>query len=146
MTRTIGAVVLGYLVMAVLIFATFSGAYLAMGADAAFRRGTFDPSSLWIIVSFILGFGAAVAGGWVCAAVARDGRAVSILAIVVLVLGLISAVPTLRRRPTTEPRLGDVPNMEAMTKAHTPTWIAFLNPFLGVAGLLLGGRLSGRRP
>jgi hypothetical protein len=146
MARTIGAVILGYLVMAALIFATFTAAYLAMGADAAFRPGTYEPSSLWIVVSFILGFAAAVAGGWVCAAVGREGRAVSILAVVVLLLGIALAMPALRRTPTSEPRLGNVSNMEAMTKAQMPGWIALLNPLVGAAGVLIGGRLRSRRP
>ena len=137
----IGGVILGYVVMAALILAAFSGAYLAMGAGAAFRPGTYEPSSLWIFVSFIFGFAAAVAGGWVCAAVARDGRAPWILAFLVLGLGLLLALPALRRTPTMEPRLGNVPNMDAMTKAYTPTWIALLNPVIGAAGALLGGRL-----
>ncbi len=77
-----------------------------------------------------------------CAAVARQSRAVSILAVVVLVLGLALALPALRRTPTTEPRLGNVSNTEAMTKAYTPGWIAILNPFLGAAGAIVGGRLK----
>ena len=38
--RTIVGVIAGYLVMALLIFATFSAAYLLMGADAAFMPGS----------------------------------------------------------------------------------------------------------
>lgn len=142
----IGGAILGYVVMAALIFATFTGAYLAMGTEAAFRPLTYEPSNLWIVVSFILGFAAAVAGGWVCAAVARDGNAPWILAFVVLVLGLALALPALRRTPTMEPRLGNVPNMEAMTKAYTPAWIALLNPVIGAAGVLLGGRIRRQTP
>ncbi len=138
----IGGVILGYVVMAALILATFTGAYLVMGADAAFRPMTYEPSSLWIVVSFILGLAAAVGGGWVCAAVARDGRAPWLLAFLVLVLGLLLALPGLRRPPTTEPRLGNVSNMEAMSKAYTPAWIALLNPVIGAAGALVGGRLT----
>lgn len=141
MARMIGGVILGYVVMAALIFAAFSGAYLAMGTEAAFQPGSYEPSSLWIAVSFVLGFAASAAGGWVCATVARDGRVTSILAAVVLLLGLALAVPALRRTAPLEPRLGDVPNMEAMTKAHQPGWIALLNPLIGAAGVLIGGRL-----
>jgi len=142
----IGGVILGYVVMAALIFATFTGAYLAMGTEAAFRPMTYEPSNLWIFVSFILGFAAAVAGGWVCAAVARDGRVPWILALLVLLLGLALALPALRRSPPTEPRLGNVPNMEAMMKAYTPAWIALLNPVIGAAGALVGGRLRRQTP
>ena len=68
MGRMIGGVVVGYLTMFVLVFGSFTAAYLAMGADVAFQTGTYEPSTLWLVVSWVLGFLAALAeaGGGVC--------------------------------------------------------------------------------
>jgi hypothetical protein len=40
MGRAIGGMVLGYVVMAAIIFVAFTAAYAAMGADGAFKPGT----------------------------------------------------------------------------------------------------------
>jgi hypothetical protein len=145
MVRVIGAVVLGYLTTAVLVFGLFTLAYLAMGADGAFRPGSYEPSDAWVWTSFALGLLAAVTGGMVCAAVGRSWNATLALAAVVVVLGLLSAVPVLTgAQGEPEARAGAVPNMEAMMKARTPAWVALLNPVVGAAGVVLGGRL--RRP
>ncbi len=62
MARTIGSVILGYLVMVIVVFATFSLAYQAMGVDRAYQPGTYDVSGLWIAVSIVLGILAAILG------------------------------------------------------------------------------------
>jgi hypothetical protein len=78
----------------------------------------------------------------VCAAVSRLPKPPLVLAVVVLVLGVLSAVPVLMASPgEQEARTGDVSNMDAMMKARQPAWAALLNPVLGVAGVLAGARL-----
>lgn len=62
MWRSVVSVVVGYVVLSLVIFATFSAAYLAMGADAAFHPGSYVVSTLWLVVSFVLGFLAARPG------------------------------------------------------------------------------------
>lgn len=143
MFRSIIGVIVGYVVMALLVFVAFTLAYLSMGADGAFSPGTFEVSTRWIAVSFVLGFIAAAVGGYVCALIARGGKAPLALAGLVVVLGILVAIPVLL---ASEPikdglRAGDVPNMEAMMKAKTPGWVALLNPFVGAAGVLLGARM-----
>lgn len=147
MVRSILGVILGYVVMFAVVFATFSACYLAMGADRAFQPGSYEPSILWLVVSFVLGFIAAVAGGWICALVSRGGRAPSVLAAVVVALGLGMAIPVFTGSAPEKPqtRTHDVGNMEAMQSADTPKWVALVNPFLGAAGALAGARLGGRR-
>ena len=90
--RTLGAVLLGYAV-------TFTATFLALGAEGVFRPGSYEPSSLWIGLSFLLGFLAAIVGGVVCTVVAESPRAPKILAAVVLGLGLLLAIPVLTRPP-----------------------------------------------
>jgi hypothetical protein len=147
MVRTIAAVVVGYLVMALLVFALFSAAYLAMGADAAFRPGTFEVSGLWVATSFVLGLVAAVVGGYVCATIAQDGKGPLILAALTLLLGVLVAVPLLTSDAgQPQVRSGDVPNLAAMQQARQPGWVALLNPLVGAAGVLAGARLKRERP
>lgn len=145
MGRSILAVVAGYLAMGFLVFTLFTAAYLAMGADKAFLPQSYDPSMLWIVVSFLLGLLAAIVGGVVCAAIARRPRPVTALALVVVVLGVLLAFPSLAVVPDPAPRSGDVSNLEAMTKARTPSWVAFANPVVGAVGVMLGGAMMRRR-
>jgi hypothetical protein len=121
------------------IFLTFSAAYLAMGADTAFGPGGYDVSMTWIVISTVLAFIAAVAAGYVAAAIGRSGTAVKILAGIVLVLGLLAAVMVAVSPKPADARTAETPNMEAMSKAQTPLWLAILNPLIGVAGVLVGG-------
>jgi hypothetical protein len=142
MLRTIGGVLGGYVTMFMLVFITFTIAYLAMGADGAFKPGSYEVTTLWIVATIALGLIAAIVGGIVCSAIAKNSKAVLALAGLVLVLGLLSAVPALTTSSASETkvRAGDVGNMEAMMNAKQPAWIALLNPLIGVAGVMIGGR------
>ena len=142
MLRAVGGVILGYLTMAVLMFVLFTVAYLAMGADEAFRPGGYEVSPLWVWTSVVLGLVAAVAGGVVCAAVSRLPKPPLVLAVVVLVLGVLSAIPVLTASAGEQKaRTGDVSNMDAMMKARQPAWAALMYPVLSAAGILAGARL-----
>jgi cytochrome bd-type quinol oxidase subunit 2 len=148
MLRKIGGVIVGYILMALTVFLTFSAAYLLMGTSAAFRPDTYEVSNLWLVTSFLLFLVAAVLGGYGCAAIARGGRAPLVLALLVIVLGLFAAVPALRAANAGKDRLtrpAEVSNMEAMQNAVQPAWVALLNPFIGAAGVVLGASLR-RRP
>jgi len=69
------------------------------------------------------------------------------LAIVVFVLGLLLAIPSViaHRTNPNEVRVGAVSNMEAMQKAKEPIWVPFTFPIIGVVGVLVGSRLR-RKP
>ena len=146
MVRGIVGVVVGYVVMALLIFLTFSVAYIAMGANRAFNPGSFDPTLFWIVISFFLGFVAALVGGYTCATIAKSKRAAQVLAGLVFVLGIIVAIPVLTSGDTRPNiRMGDVANMEAMQKARTPGWVALMNPLIGAVGVMVGAGLRQAR-
>ena len=147
MGRAIGGVILGYLAMAVFVMLTFTGAFIMMGVDGAFKPGSYDVSAKWMVVSFGLGLVAALLGGWVCSVIAPASKAPLFLAGLVLVLGLIFAIPVLRSSGNDAPktRSGDVNAFEAMQEAKQPPAIALLNPIVGAIGVVLGGRLR-RRP
>ena len=146
MVRAILGVIIGYVVTALLVFGFFTLAYLAMGADMAFKPGTYDLSLRWIIVSFVVNAIAAVIGGFVCASISRSTRATQVFAGIVLVLGILLAIPILRGtdiRPNV--RSGAVSNMKAMQAARTPGWVALLNPVVGAVGILVGAGLKKTR-
>ena len=142
MARKILGVIVGYVVMALVIFLTFTVAYLVMGAGQAFKPGTYNVSLRWIAISFVLGLIAAIVGGYTCALIARSTRAAQVLAGIVLVLGIIVAIPAITgsdTRPNTRP--AEVPNMQAMQNARTPAWVAILNPIVGLVGVLVGASI-----
>ena len=145
MGRAIFSVVVGYVAMFAAMFLVFSGLYLILGQELSFQQGSYEPSMLWTVVSFALGMGAAVFGGYVCAWIARRATPPKVLAVMVLVIGLLSAIPVLMAAATPgETRTGELGNLDAMMKAKQPAWVAVANPFIGLAGVLLGARL--RRP
>lgn len=146
MVRKIVGVIVGYVVMAVMVFLTFSLAYLTMGAAHAFKPGRFDPSLRWIVVSFVLAFVAALVGGYTCATIAKSKRAAQVLAGIVVVLGALVAIPALTANDTRPNfRVGNVTNMEAMQKARTPGWVALMNPLIGAVGVMVGAGLREAR-
>jgi hypothetical protein len=146
MARSILAVIASYILMFILTFITFSCMYIVLRADGSFKPGTFESSNLWMGTAFVASFVIAVIAGFVCAAIARGGKAPLVLAIVVFVLGLLLAVPSLVAKRTNAGliRVGDVPMMEAMQKAQEPDWAPFALPFIGAGGVLIGGKLKRR--
>ena len=99
-----------------------------------------DRDAVWVVLV------TAIIGGLICAVIAKGGKAPLALAAVVLVLGLGLAFLSTAMRPadTHEVRTGNVPNMEAMSKARHPVWVVFLGPFIGAVGVVIGGKLKRR--
>lgn len=144
MVRAVLAVIAGYVVMFLVVFVCFSAAFSAIGSDGAFKEGSYEVTGLWLVIWFVVSWLAAIIGGLACARIAlRDSKAPIALAILVLVLGVASAVMT-GMRPDPGPREGNVPVMEAANRAVQPAWVAWSNVPIGVIGVLLGARI-GRR-
>jgi hypothetical protein len=139
-------VIVGYVTMFVLVFATFTGVFLLMGTDWSFKPNSFEASNAWITMSLVANLVIGVIGGLVCALIARGGKAPMVLAIVVFVLGLLLAIPSImaHQKNAGEVRTGNVTQMEAMQKANEPVWVPFTFPFVGAIGVLIGGRLKRR--
>ncbi len=147
MKRQIAGAVAGYLAMVVCIIASFSAAFPLLGMDRLFRPGTYEASTLWITLSFVLGLGGAIVGGFVAAAVGRAPRAVHILAVLVLTFGVLSAVAAMTAdHPRGGARGPEATMATAMSNARQPAWVALLNPLLGVVGVLIGGRRRSTQP
>lgn len=143
MGKTIGSVILGYLMTVVVFFIVFVLASLLMGADGSFQPGSYDVSALWIVVRLVAVFFAGILGGLICLAVARERRPVIILAVLIIVieLGLWLAIPA----EELGPRTLDVGTFEAMRNARQPTWLSLLSPLAGAAGVLTALRLRYRQ-
>lgn len=148
MVRMVVSVVVGYFAMFAVVFTMLTGAYLAMGADRAFHPGSYEVTGTWLVVWFVVSVVAALAGGFVCAAISSNPNAPISLAVVVLVLGGLSAIPALMPPAADKPKVreGDVGNFEAMSNARQPAWVSLATPVIGAAGALAGARLKGRPP
>lgn len=143
MGKMIGSAIVGYIVMFVVVFLLFSAAYLALGASGAFQPGTWDPSGVWILLSIVIGVVAGIAGGYVCKTIAKDPMGPKILIGIVIVLGVLFAIPVFTSSPdvVATARPDTVPMFDAMSNAKQPGWVALLNPILGVVGVLLGAKM-----
>jgi hypothetical protein len=146
MLRTVGGVILGYIAMAAVVFVSFTLIYLLIGPDRAYQPGSFEVSGLWVVISFVLGFVAALLGGWVCVLIARNQLGPQILAGAILVFGLMLAFME-PGAPADVPAVRDasVGVMDAMRHSQNPAWINFANPFVAVVGILLGANLFGKK-
>lgn len=146
MGRAILAVIVGYVAMFLLLFVGFTGAYLILGADQAFKPGSYQVSNRWLALSFALHIVIGVIGGFICAAIAKGGKAPLALAIVAVVIGLLLGIPAImaqRNTPST-PRGRNVPNLEAMQKVRQPVWAPVALPIVAAIGIMIGGSLKRR--
>lgn len=142
MLRAILGVILGFVVMAVLVFTGLTAIYLVMGAEWSFKPESYDVSMQWLIVWFVVSLVAAGVGGLVCAGVSRSSQAPLALAAVVFIVGLLSALPNLAvKNDAPKKRTSEVGNLEAMAQAQQPTWVAFATPLIGALGVVGGGKL-----
>ena len=145
MARSIVAVIVSYISMFVLVSLALTAEYMLFGVNHAFKPGSFVASNRWIAIGFAINFVVAIIGGFICAAIAKGGKAPLALAIVVFVLGLLFAIPALMVPHTGAVRpSADIPMFEAMQKAEEPRWVPFTFPIVGVVGVLIGGKLRKR--
>lgn len=150
MVRVIAGVIVGYIVSVALTVAGIFGAWAAFGVEGAFAENSTVASTQWSITICVLGFVAAIVAGATAAAIGRHPKrlAVKLLAAVMLLLGLGAAVINMGIEPQPRPAdwAGrDVGFTEAGEVASSPTWYNFVIPFIGAAGVVVGGTLV-RKP
>ncbi len=144
MGRKVLAVILGYVVLAVIVMGGLTLVYLAMGQDTVFEAGTYEVTGIWMVVWAVVSIVAALAGGFVTAKIGKSKGAVISLIVVIAVLGVANTAYMMSRDTPAEDliRVGDTPNMEAMTKAQAPTWMYIVEPLVGVFGAMFGASLG----
>jgi hypothetical protein len=141
MLRTIGGVVGGFVAMRLFVFVTTGISLLVLGADRVFALSSYDVTWLWLIVSLVLSFVAAIVAGAVCRRIASGSGAVMALATLVLIVGVVSAVPVLSASSQdSAARAEEISVMDAMTNAKQPAWAALLLPWVGLVGVMIGGK------
>jgi hypothetical protein len=147
MVRAIVSVIVGFLVCAFLVIASFALAQAMLGPDWLFRPNSFEPSKRWLLVSFVLSLLAAIVGGLLCGAMSKKRGAVQSLAIVFLVLGAATAATEYALAPTDAPppRTPDMTFAEIAQQARQPLWVALVTPVIGAVGALVGGGIALRR-
>ncbi len=143
MVRNIAGVVVGYISIALTIFISFTLLYLVLGTEGSFEEESYDVSTIWIIISFILGLAAAILGGYLCGLISKNFNAVIFLAGFVLVLGMAMAIFSIdaANQEVQELRKGEVAVFDAMQKAMQPAFIMLLNPMIGAMGVSMGGKI-----
>lgn len=142
MVKSVLAVIVGYVVMALFAFAVCTCAYLGLGVERVFQPGSYEVSTIWIVLLVAVALIGGIIGGLVCAAISKSKGACTALVILVLVVGMIGAVVTAMKEHPSDGRSGDVSNLEAMTRAQTPAWLCYVNPVLGAVGVMLGARMK----
>lgn len=142
MVKSILAVIVGYIVMAMVAFAICTCAYLGLGVDRVFEPDSYNVSTIWIVLMIVIALVGGILGGLTCAGISKSKGACMALAIIVLVVGMLSAILTEMKEHPSATRSGDLSNLEAMTKAQTPAWVCFVNPVLGAVAVMLGARMK----
>ncbi len=117
MLRSIGAVVAGYLVIAIAIIVMFV---------IAFPDPTVVPSMGFMIFSLIYGFLFGILGGWVCGLIARKAEVkhAAVIAAIGILLSVLSMI---------------------FATAKEPTWYQIANMVLLTIAVLIGGWMRARQ-
>jgi len=146
MGRSIIAVVASYVAMFILAFIGFTCAYLIIGSGVAFKPAIYEASTTWIGIAFVINIVVAIIGGFICALIAKGGKAPLALAILAIVLGLLVAFADMNKgkKNAGMVRAADTPSMEAVQKAYWPIWVPFTFPLTSAIGILIGGKLKRR--
>ncbi|HYJ04423.1 MAG TPA: hypothetical protein VEX43_04775 [Chthoniobacterales bacterium] len=145
MLKSILAVIASYVVMFIFLFAAFTGCYLALGADGAFKTDSYEVSTVWIALTVVVCLLAGIVGGFLCATISKSRRTCQVFAFIVFFLGLLACIPAMKRNPDApNVRAGEVSNLEAMGLAVSPMWLHLLTPVVSAVGVLLGARMKGR--
>jgi hypothetical protein len=94
MLRAIVAVIVGYVVSAVVVMVGLTVAWTVLGSSFAYEAGTLRVTVAWCAMALGLGFVGAILAGFVAAVIAPSPRrtAVKVLAGIILLLGLALAV------------------------------------------------------
>lgn len=144
MGRMVAAVVSGYVLMLVVVFVLTMAAYAAIGG-AALQPGSYDATMMWVGAALGCALIGGLFAGYATATFSRgDSRARTGLVVLIAVMGVLFAVPVLRRPATSPARPEGAVTMQAITQSRQPLWVAVLLPLLGAAGAAAGWSMRKR--
>ena len=140
MLRTIAGVFIGWVIMAIIVMATFIITMAVMGLE-----GILQPDSYWTTTTFNIivlagGLAGAIIGGLICKLIARNAHAAFALAAVVLAMGAGSFFMNMQK-PDPPARIAAATLEDIGTHGKEPTWFALGKTIAGAVGVLLGASL-----
>src|SRR5688500_18997789 len=100
MLKSVIGIIVGYVAMFSVAFAAYSAAYLGLGADRAFQRGTYALSGTWIGLEIAITLIAGLIGGLTCAAISKSRAPGLALALIVFALSLAFELPNIMKDRT----------------------------------------------
>ncbi|MBU6414421.1 MAG: hypothetical protein KGS45_13235 [Planctomycetes bacterium] len=142
MLRTIVAVVVSYIVMSIIIFAVFAALMFGMGPDKLLEPGSWKGTTFLNIVAPSITVISGLFGGWLSVKIGASRKPVVPLAVVVLLLGAVTAYFTMQKPAPTGERPAGMAMEEFMEKGREPTWLLIFNPIGGAAAVMIGGFLA----
>lgn len=151
MLRLITGIIVGFIVMAVIVMATFAITMGVLGMENILKPGTYWTTDTFNAIVLAGGLVAAIIGGMTCKLIARTSAATIVLVAIVLIMGTASAVANMNRPDPparTEPGTMELTKKLELMQQHgkEPNWFAIMKTLLGAAGLLIGSSLvKGRR-
>ncbi|WP_411281061.1 hypothetical protein [Gemmatimonas sp.] len=151
--KSFGIALAGYILMFVVLYATLTVLYFALGTERTFLPGSYAVTPLWIAVFCVVQFNSGLSAGIVVSKLSSDRKIPLILATMTLVFGLLMALAATQGTVSGTvhdaiPRDGSLTNMQAMMQAQTPVWIQLIAPALAALGVIAGATLlsvAGRR-
>lgn len=140
--KAFGVALAGYILMFVVLFATLTAVYFALGTERTFLPGSYAVTPLWIAVFCFFQFDSGLVAGIVVSKLSRDRKVPLILAGMTLVFGVLMALPAMQSGvQETLTRDGSLTNMQAMMQAQTPVWTQLTAPALAAIGVIAGATL-----
>lgn len=139
MLRSILAVIVSYVLMAMVVMAAFAGMWFGMGPEGLLQSGSFKGNMLITIAVPAITVVGGLFGGWLCARIRKKRGPVMVLAGLMLGIGLMMAYFTLQKPLPADPRPPGMRVQEIMEVGREPTWVAVSDPILGAGGVLVGG-------
>lgn len=142
MLRNILAVVAGYIVISIIVGIGLAIAYFILGSAGAYQEGSYEVTVTWIIAMITVGIIAALGSGFACAKISQNskGAVLSLMGLIVVMSVIDYTIKENRPDLTAEQqvRTGEVSMSESPAVAVTPLWFAFVNPIIGVVGIMVG--------
>jgi Na+/proline symporter len=144
MLRAVLGTVVGYIAMFVVLTAILFGVYFALGMERSFKPASYEPTTLWIALMFAVGLVAALIGGFVGKKIGGAGAIQGMVALIIVLTGIELWFQT-SKDEAPKVRGPEVTALEAAMNARSPLWVTLVNPVIGIAGVLIGGKKAGGR-